>query len=271
MYVTSEVKQRVINKLNECIALVKAKYNVDVPFPHVVYLKRGTTAGTANHRTWTIDLNPVLLMENLDSFIEDTVPHELAHLACDLIYPEAHRPAQSMFAAYGRRQKREPHGPRWQEIMRALGADPSRCHNYDTTNSKVKKSTGRNVMWKCGCGETIMLTEKKSQLLRLAPGSMWHKGHRHLGLTEVKVATAPAAVQRTPVVIPERFVSRPAAPVAPVALNTTGRSKLDVCRTLFAQNRMASRSALIAMFVSAAQCTPAGAATYYATLKKQFA
>lgn len=94
--ITTEIRNRVTTKIQHGIDLAKRRYNVDIRMPTVVYTKRGTTAGTANYRTWTINLNPVLLVENTDKFIERTVPHELAHLICDLVYPHAHRPGRGV-------------------------------------------------------------------------------------------------------------------------------------------------------------------------------
>ncbi|SQJ13486.1 Protein sprT [Salmonella enterica subsp. enterica] len=45
-----------------------------------MYTQRGTSAGTAWLESYEIRLNPVLLLENIDTFIAEVVPHELAHL-----------------------------------------------------------------------------------------------------------------------------------------------------------------------------------------------
>ena len=59
-----------------------ASDRLERPFaePALVYQQRGTAAGTAWLEKWEIRLNPVLLMENQQAFIEEVVPHELAHL-----------------------------------------------------------------------------------------------------------------------------------------------------------------------------------------------
>ena len=117
MHVTTEVKSRVVAKLAEGIALIRAHYGVSLTMPVIKYSKRGTTAGTAEIRSWAVNFNAGLLMENVEDFIACTVPHELAHLAVERIYPEAHRPQR-----VGRRLKRDFHGADWQEVMRVLKA-----------------------------------------------------------------------------------------------------------------------------------------------------
>ena len=110
------IKARVEAKVAECIATVERKYNVTFRKPVISYNVRGTTAGKAFYTRWIVDFNPVLLAENVEEFLEDTVPHEVAHLATELIYPHAHR------GGFG--TKRRPHGSEWKSIMRSLGADP---------------------------------------------------------------------------------------------------------------------------------------------------
>lgn len=68
-------------------------------------------------------------------------------------------------------------------------------------------------------------------------------------------------------------VDAPATDVAPEAKAkrtrpAPGESKLDKCKAIFAANREADKATVIKMFVEQAQCTPAGANTYYLTCKK---
>ena len=66
MRVTNIVKARVTATLRECVAKANARYtNHTFKLLTVEYKKRGATAGTACDRTYTIDLNSVLLMENI--------------------------------------------------------------------------------------------------------------------------------------------------------------------------------------------------------------
>lgn len=276
MYVTPEVKLLVIEKLKAVIKMAEAHYGKALPFPNVVYQLRGTTAGTATFRTWTVDFNAALLMQNIEDFIARTVPHEMAHLACDKIYPEAH---QRQYTGYGRFTKRQPHGAQWQEIMRVMGVrDITRCHSYDTSTTKVVKSSSRIHPWACPCGKEFTLSAKMTNQLRVSPGSRWHcKGRRLFEVNATPVpAVTPAPIVRTPVVIPEQFVTRAssyaiAAQTADKRATEAPGSKLDKCANLYVSYQHLGRQMVIAMFVQEAGCTPAGAATYYSTMKKRYA
>src|SRR3546814_5914536 len=79
-----------------------------------------------------VQLNSVRYQENIQDFLEDTIPHEVAHLIT--------------YVLHGREAK--AHGNEWQSIMRALGVRPDRCHSYDTTNSAVAKAVYK---FKCDC------------------------------------------------------------------------------------------------------------------------
>lgn len=48
-----------------------------------------------------------------------------------------------------------------------------------------------------------------------------------------------------------------------------GPTKMDLCKEIFAANKDKPKAEVIALFVSEAKCTPAGANTYYLTCKKQ--
>ena len=262
MNLSIHIKHRVTAKLEQSIALIKAKYGVSLTMPEVRYDLRGTTAGQAFYKTWIIRLNAVLLLENVDDFIERTVPHELAHLACDKIYPEAHIRIRGA--------KREPHGLRWQEIMRALGvSEVTRCHSYDTTNSKVIKSNSRQVPWHCSaCDHKFLLTPQKSEKQRAGLSRAYHRACPGSTLVEkqTKETTVANIIKMPEPLRPMRMAAQPAAP-APAASAVV--SKLAQCKVIYAANASLTRAEVIVLFMEQAGCTKAGASTYYQTCKSQ--
>jgi len=111
---------------------------------------RGRAAGQArcgSRDPWLIRYNAVLLRENGERFIAETVPHEVAHLV-----------------AYHRHGPRiRPHGPEWQAIMGQLGATPERCHQYDL--SHVPRRTTRVYTYHCACGEHQLTSIRHRRIL----------------------------------------------------------------------------------------------------------
>lgn len=74
------IQQAVMRRLREKLAQANLKLGRNYPEPKLSYTQRGTSAGTAWLESYEIRLNPVLLLENSEAFIEEVVPHELAHL-----------------------------------------------------------------------------------------------------------------------------------------------------------------------------------------------
>ncbi len=150
--VPQEIKDRVDAEINRCIKVAENTFGKTFRFPKVDYDVRGKTAGYAYDDQYRVSFNSVLLMENLDTFIDGrsgrgTVTHEVAHLIDGIVYPQT----RSSW-----RRKRSVHGPTWKRIMRLLGATPSRCHSYDTTNSTVRRKA-KHVYTCNSCGNQMKL------------------------------------------------------------------------------------------------------------------
>lgn len=138
MNVSFEIHNRVMAKMQECIKIIAEQSGVTIN-PSLAYDLRGTKAGQAvvywDKTRPKVRLNKVLLMENVETMINQTLPHEMAHVA--------------QFAIYGRIPGNTPHGIYWQRIMGWLGLDAHRCHSYDVTNARVYKK--RRFEFTCGC------------------------------------------------------------------------------------------------------------------------
>jgi SprT protein len=88
----------------------------------VLFDLKGATAGMAigGH---TIRLNTEALENYTDDMLHNTIPHEVAHIACQQWYPK----------------ENVHHGYKWQYMMYRLGLEPARCHNYDYTPARRRK------------------------------------------------------------------------------------------------------------------------------------
>lgn len=260
--VSKELQQRVNERLAEVrTKCEKAFGRTFKPAQHVDYKLRGRVAGMCYYTEGRLSFNADLMIRNEEDFINQTVAHELAHYIHYQMHPED--------LIVDRGQKRDAHGYNWKRVMVAMGVDPKRCHNYDTAETKVRNK--RTEMVKCiRCGKEFGVTPLV--LNRIVAGAMYT--HKRCG----GFLNAVADVQ-TPKVV---FGGVPIKPTVTTQLgtlsihhtgldpkvSTTGRSKMDICRDLYrTMNGTKSRQEIIAAFVSKAGCTPAGANTYYATLK----
>ncbi|MGQ7122088.1 SprT-like domain-containing protein, partial [Escherichia sp. HC-CC4] len=68
------IQQAVMRRLREKLAQANLKLGRNYPEPKLSYTQRGTSAGTAWLESHEIRLNPVLLLENSEAFIEEVVP-----------------------------------------------------------------------------------------------------------------------------------------------------------------------------------------------------
>lgn len=225
MTVTKKVRQQVEDKIVECLEKAHKHYGQSFAIPTILFTKRGTIAGTAICNQWTVNFNPILLMENQEDFIARTVPHEVAHLIDYIINPHNHKST----IVYGRdnnfrRSKRNVHGADFKFIMEYVleTDDSTRCHNYDTTNSRVKKSTSYNYRCTCGCGTVTTLGAKRHTKEQSRPGTYFLRGHRKAKLELVINSTSkPDTYQKT-----EHYT-----------LPSHNRSNKDVARDLYATNQ----------------------------------
>ena len=238
--VSIAIRTRVNDKLIQCQAILKAKLHMDFSIPSIDYNLRGTTAGTARASKWHIQLHPVLLETHQDEMINETVPHEFAHLVTSQLYPNTKRTVFS---------KGRPHGTEWKHVMRLLGVKPERCHNMNVPTSISRGAKSTSVVVFCNvCAHEYTIGPVRIARLIAKPDSMWCCGRN------------------------SQLLFKSAAPVptpATVSKPSTTSSKMDICHNLFVSNRNNSRADIIKLFIVSAQCTPAGASTYYATLKKK--
>lgn len=111
-------------------------YNITIKAPTVTYDLKGTTAGMAVFdrltKTGNIRINNALLYtDHYEDMIQDTVPHEVAHIVARQVYGNI-----------------KPHGKEWQYVMALLGLSATRCHDYDVTHSR----THIKFTYTCRCG-----------------------------------------------------------------------------------------------------------------------
>lgn len=123
-------------KIEECIAKIETalpQWKGSISRPTVKYDLEGHTAGYAigSH---TIRLNLYLIRTHREDMINQTLPHEVAHIVCHQMYPG----------------QRVAHGYKWAYIMEILGLEARRCHQYETVAKRRRPRPHRYV---CNCSE----------------------------------------------------------------------------------------------------------------------
>lgn len=139
------LQQAVMRCLREKLQQANAHLGTHYPEPKMVYQQRGTAAGTAWLESNEIRLNPVLLMENQQAFVDEVVPHELAHL---LVWKHFGRVA--------------PHGKEWKWMMETvLGVPARRTHKFEVDS--VRKNT---FPYRCPCQQHQLTVRRHNRVLR---------------------------------------------------------------------------------------------------------
>lgn len=102
-----------------------------------------------------VRMNPVFLEFFGKTYLDETLPHELAHIAVRLIW--------------GFSKSIKPHGKEWKQVMAILGANPARCHNYEVpANATIFAKSRRKmvVKYKCGCSEHDLSITRHNRVVK---------------------------------------------------------------------------------------------------------
>jgi SprT protein len=143
----TDLQEKVIEAVKFYVDLANELYDLGLNVPEISFNMRGRAAGQFKGNSFkpTVRFNRILLEENGQAFIDQTVPHEVAHYV--------------IFEKHGSKRTRprniRPHGWEWQKIMRDFGCSPKRCHSYDTSNSRQGRRSfpRRQFVYACACQE----------------------------------------------------------------------------------------------------------------------
>ncbi len=137
----TKLRQQVETAVRQAEQRARDFYRIALPEASIDFSLRGRCAGQArvdrNGETG-LRINQQLLAENLDDFLSNTIPHEVAHLVVN-------------WQARNKRQRPRPHGPEWQAVMQSCyDLSPERCHSYQTMAARV---VPRPFLYTCICRE----------------------------------------------------------------------------------------------------------------------
>lgn len=121
-----------INKTSEVCKKAEEIYGIDIPVPLVYFSNKMVgCGGLCNYTQKKIGYNTKMLEANGKTFVDEVVPHEVAHWVCKFLYPKSYYNIN--------------HSGIWKQVCQTLGGIPKAYHSFE-----VKKN-GTRYIYKCGC------------------------------------------------------------------------------------------------------------------------
>ncbi|MCK4509615.1 MAG: SprT-like domain-containing protein [Desulfuromonadales bacterium] len=150
----SDLRQQAESAVRQAEDRARYYYSIKLPDAAIDFSLRGRCAGQARvdrNGDTNLRINHQLLAENLDDFLSNTIPHEVAHLIVN-------------WQARKNRQRPRPHGPEWQAVMQAcFNLEPKRCHSYQTTSARI---VPRPFLYSCNCREHLLTSIMHNKISR---------------------------------------------------------------------------------------------------------
>ncbi|WP_392559180.1 SprT family zinc-dependent metalloprotease [Orbus mooreae] len=127
---------KVMSCLRSHLLIANQFFHCTFDEPQIFYRQKGSIAGCALLNKWQIQINLNMLLENSDDFINEVIPHELAHLIT--------------YKQFGRVK---PHGKEWQSVMtQVFRLDAKRTHSF----SLPKPTQQNRYHYHCQCQEHLL-------------------------------------------------------------------------------------------------------------------
>ncbi|NMH58630.1 SprT family zinc-dependent metalloprotease [Alteromonas ponticola] len=130
------------------------------PTPTITFNRSGKNAGTAFLQQNRINFHPILLVENWQEYINQVVPHEVAHL---VVYQQYGRRRQLKTGLFSKRSVTvKPHGVEWQHVMEDVFQTRAlTTHNFDISSLGI-----RTVSYACQCQTVELTVRRHNRILR---------------------------------------------------------------------------------------------------------
>ena len=132
----NDLINRAQQKTHALLNQAELHFGRGMPLVQIRFDLKGKAAGSVQ---WVRGSDPLiryngqLLNENGETFLQQTIPHEVAHVVA--------------YRLHG--HKIRPHGQEWQQVMALFGAEARRCHQFDTRQSQSRQL--RQFDYRCGC------------------------------------------------------------------------------------------------------------------------
>ncbi len=217
--------QQVKDKIQSITQAYKAKHpNRIIPVTDIRFDLRGRSAGQAgcDRGQWVMRFNrDMMVNQSWDHLINDTVPHELAHIICMA------------------NQLDRGHGYLWAMTCRELGGNGERCHTEAVTYAK-----GNTYVYTTSTGKTYNVSQVKHR--RIQGGSSYVFKDRSMGRLDKTCAYSLMGSNTvvTPIVSPKEVPAQTLLPkaVQPVTTAPAGASKAEQVRVIIRAVKMQNGS-----------------------------
>lgn len=134
-----DTRAKIMHEVNHWLDVAEAHYGRKFDVAAIRVKIRGRVAGRAlfypRQGTAELHLSVEGVREHLDYMIDQTIPHEVAHV----VQRHLDRTSQA-------------HGALWQSIMRLFGKPAKRCHDLPLSRARDVRNT-RPFRYVCGCRE----------------------------------------------------------------------------------------------------------------------
>jgi len=141
-FTENEVKELIVIQTQDTIELFNNHFSDhQIPFEKLTiqFNLTGKVAGRGFFYKPKLRYNLQLAKENLNDFLENTVPHEIIHLYQRKIYPNC-----------------KSHGKEFYFIGKTLGYNLKRTHSYKTESARKRIK----YLYTCDCGGKYWITKK---------------------------------------------------------------------------------------------------------------
>lgn len=137
----TELKAAIIAKHNEVVAYARQRFPsyAHAPAPAVYFYDTGKAAGLA-HGNNRVGYNLTVFAHDPQRFINDTVPHEIAHIVCFYLGVD------------------KGHGKNWKAVCGYLGGSANRCYSSEGIEHKMMHNR-KQYQYRATCGTVIMVSD----------------------------------------------------------------------------------------------------------------
>jgi len=149
-------REQVVAKNKECFQKAQQIFGVDLSRVQVLFDLKGRCAGQARRRgvNYSVRYNLDMMMRDLDDMVNDTVPHEIAHIVCFM------KPTLGRDHDYG-----------WQHVCHQLGGTGKRTHDLEVVYGK-----GLTYEYTTSNGSKVRLSELKHKRIQKGATLLFRQG-----------------------------------------------------------------------------------------------